>query len=358
MTQLKFKKVPSSYQRAYPEFLDLSLKRKENIWRLDPDRTGYDDRFYVEWIEDGPSNIYISLTSAIGAMIPKGSAFYRWVAQTGGRSKEIAAMTAIFGTIFHGEVLRPLISKSGYDLSALNEIVDPDRGWDRFDMLFPIEYRDMSKKWKYAFFTGALSFWKFVNDRITKVYAVELPLVSKKWKYAGTLDLVCELSFNRKRVLAIVDLKSKLNYTFSKEGETKTYYPEHRAQLSMQKKLLVENYPKLVKGYGGPDEIHLFNWNSINWKVKKGPLGEDGEMELVGGPTYDLVNHTGPEKNEYEKMVSFPGRKGEVQVMDLKLATLPAMETSKPRTEVTEFSGSFEDVSLFDWKNHVELLDI
>lgn len=355
---MRLKKVPSSYQRAYPDYLDPKLKRKENIWRLDPDRTGYDDRFYVEWIEDAPSNIYLSLTSAITALIPKGYGFYRWVAQTGGRSKEIAAMTAIFGSVFHGEVLKPLISKSGYDLSALNDIVDQERGWDRFSMLFPIEYRDMSKKWKYAFFTGALSFWKFVNDRVTRVYAIELPLVSRKWNYAGTLDLVCELKFNRKDVLAIVDLKSKLNYTFSREGETKAYYPEHRAQLAMQKKLLVENYPKLVKKYGGPDNIYLFNWNSINWKVKKGEVYEDGEVELVGGPNYDLVNHTGPDNNEFEKTVPFPGRRGEILVMDLKLATLPAMETAKPKTQVTEFSGEFPSVDLFDWRDHVELLDI
>lgn len=354
---VKLKKVPSSYQRAYPDYLDPKLKRKENIWRLDPDRTGYDDRFYVEWIEDAPSNIYISLTSLISALVPKGPGFYRWVAQTGGKSKEIAAATAIFGSIFHGEIFKPLVAKTGYDLAALNEVVDEIHGWDNFNMLFPIEYRDMSKKWKYPFFTGALSFWKFINDRVTRTYAVELPLVSKRWGYAGTLDLVCEMKFARKNILAIVDVKSKLNYTFSKEGETKQYYPEHRAQLSMQKKLLVENYPSLVKKYGGPDAIHLFNWNSINWKVKKAK-SEGEEMELTGGPNYDLVNHTGGENNEFEAMVSFPGRRGQVQVMDQLLSILPVLKVAKPKTQVTEFSGAFDDVSLFDWRDHVELLDI
>lgn len=355
---MNLKKVPSTYIKAYPDYLDPKLRRKDNIWRLDPDRTGYDDRFYVEWIEDAPSNIYISLTSLIRSIIPKGPGFLRWLMMTGGQSKEIAAQRAIFGSVFHGESLCPLVEKAGYDISALNEVVDDVHGWDRFNMLFPVEYRDMSKKWKYGFLIGLMSYWKFVNDRVTKVWGVEVPLISKKWGYAGTLDLIAEVKFSRKNVLAIIDTKSKLSYTFSKEGESKQYYPEHRAQLSMQKKLLVESYPGLVKKYGGPDNIHLFNWNSINWKLKKGEKLEDGTREIKGEPTYDLVNHTGPENNEFERMISFPGRRGEVQAMDMLLATLPIWDVSKPKTEITEFSGAFEDVSLFDWRNHVELLDI
>lgn len=348
--------MPSSYVKAYPDWISADLKAKPNIWRLDPNRSGFDDRFYIEWHEDKPSTIYLSLTSAINALVAKGYGFYKWVASTGPQSQAIKESTAIFGTVFHSEAFKPLVSQTGYDIGALNEIVDPVMGWDNFNMLFPYEYRDQSKSWKYGFMVGLLAFWQFINEKVVKIYAVELPLVSRKWNYAGTLDLVAVVKFGKKEVLAITDVKSKISYAYSRAGETKAYYPEHRAQLAMQKKLLVENYPKLVKRHGGEDAIMLFNWNPVNWKLTL-KEDEDGERKLSGGPAYDLVNHTG-DKNEFETMLPFPGRRGQAKMIDLLLATLPAHKASKPNTQVTEFNGSFPNVDLFDWTQLVQVLDI
>jgi hypothetical protein len=108
-----------------------------------------------------------------------------------------------------------------------------------------------------------LAFAAFCNEKEVRPIAIEVPLVSETLDYAGTLDLVCELTFNRKRVRAIVDLKS------GKNG----FYEDYEIQLEAYRQLWNDQFPTM------PIDM-VFNWAPKDWRDK---------------PTFDLKNQTDAE---------------------------------------------------------------
>jgi hypothetical protein len=105
-----------------------------------------------------------------------------------------------------------------------------------------------------------LSFAQFCAEKEVKVEAVEVPLLSDNLGYAGTIDLVCELTFNRKRIRAIVDLKSGRN----------GFMEEYELQLEAYRQLWNVNYPDLPVAM-------TFNFSPKDWRKE---------------PTYELKNQT------------------------------------------------------------------
>ena len=103
---------------------------------------------------------------------------------------------------------------------------------------------------------------QFCYDRNVRPIAIEFPIVSYEYPVAGSIDLVCEMDFNRKRVIAIVDIKSGIINTKS-----------HAGQLHLYKRCWNEHFKEL-----GLEVTHVFNFSPKDFRGEK--------------PTYELKNQT------------------------------------------------------------------
>jgi hypothetical protein len=313
-------KVPSTFIPVEPDYLHPDVKAPYKLHRLD----AYRNRYYF-WFGRKYVKTYLSLTSTIRAVLPKGYRFYEWVAEKGKDSEKIKMERAAYGTAVHIESFRPLIEKKGYDFDYLKK--RDKMGISNYQKLFPKEYWEVCHNWYYGFHKSLLAFWQFVQERVVEVIAVEIPLASKQWGYAGTLDLVCKIRWGKKVAFAIIDLKSFF-FTLHSSSTSKNFYADHEFQLVLQKNLWLENF-------GKPEEdILLFNFSPNNWRDK---------------PTYTLKNQT---KTKFDQDIKVSSRKY-LPAWQVYLATLPMYDVAKPPSSVMDFEGSFKDISEFNWEDHI-----
>jgi hypothetical protein len=106
-----------------------------------------------------------------------------------------------------------------------------------------------------------LSFIQFTIDKEVKAHAIEYQVYNNL--FAGTIDLICEMNFNGKRVNAIVDYKSGRN----------GFYDSHRVQLHA--------YKSLLKECQNLDVDMVFNFSPKDWRL----------TETIK-PTYNLENQS------------------------------------------------------------------
>lgn len=346
--------VPSSFEPIVPDYLSPEYKKPHNLYRFNKAHSG-SGRWYVKWNDrTGVAKTYVSVSSFINAVIPKGYGFLKWVAMKGPGWETVSDETAVFGTVYHKVSMAPLVDGSGFDFSDLLEKHHPDLPWNNYQMLFPRGYREKSMEWYYAFTRGLMSFWQFCQERVVKVLAVELPIVSDKYGIGATLDLVCLVKFGRKEVLAIIDLKSKLFYLMSDDVDKK-FYRSHQLQLEIQKMLLADQYKEMIKTYGDgdPNNVMLFNWAPNAWKAKVVD-GENGP-EIKGGPTWTFANQT---DNEFRHRVRIPRSRIKMNLAELKIAEAEAMGLPTPPSHIVEIGGAFNNISEFDWMDMVRMVDI
>ena len=105
-----------------------------------------------------------------------------------------------------------------------------------------------------------LAFAQFIIDYNVKPLAIEICLYHPFDGYAGAIDLVCELDFNKKRIRAIIDLKSG----------RKGFYESHEVQLGAYLEMWKIHFPD-----SPVDKV--FNWSPKAWRK---------------APTYNLVNQS------------------------------------------------------------------
>lgn len=103
---------------------------------------------------------------------------------------------------------------------------------------------------------------QFCYEKNVRPIAIEFPIVSYEYPVAGSIDLVCEMDFNRKRVIAIVDIKTGIINSRS-----------HAGQLQLYKRCWNEHFKDL-----GLEVTHVFNFSPKNFRGAK--------------PTYELKNQT------------------------------------------------------------------
>lgn len=234
-------------ETVQPGFLRQGLDR-QIIRRVD----GRGQRFYYSLGEDNTPIIYPSVTSIIKATTPLGAGLLKWYADLGLKeAHRIMNEKAAYGTFLH-ILCGQLLTTGIVDLGAIEAMVEAHVAEEniKFD----------TSDWTYEAQRDLLAFAAFCNEKEVKVIAVEIPLVSPRLGYAGTIDLVCEMLFNRKVVRAIIDMKS------GKKG----FWDDYEIQLEAYRQLWNDQYPDL-------NVEMVFNFAPKDWRKE---------------PTYDLKNQT------------------------------------------------------------------
>jgi hypothetical protein len=213
---------------------------------------GRGQRFYYTATKDGSITIYPSVTSIIRTQMPMAPGLLRWWTDLGyDRAKEILSQKAHYGTLYH-ILCSKLLQAGTFELARTADFIATYVAENNVDF-------DISD-WEYELKRDLLSFAQFCAEKQVKVLAVEVPLLSERLGFAGTLDLVCEMTFNRKTVTAIVDIKS------GKGG----LYEEYEVQLEAYRQLWNDQVPT-------HQATMLFNFSPKDWRKE---------------PTYELKNQT------------------------------------------------------------------
>lgn len=202
----------------------------------------YDDhgtRFYGSVRANGKTKAvewYPSVTEVIRKTSPMAPGLLQWYSQHGFKEAErLKNEAAAKGTEMHTIFERYLDSITGEQPVALNDLPT-----------FQAK--------------ALLSFDKFIHDNEVVALATERRVVNEKYKYAGTVDMVCNMNFNKQRIVAIVDYKSG-----------STVYEDYAIQLEMYR--LAWN-----SQHKDTPVTHIFNWLPKDWNK---------------APTYTLKNQTG-----------------------------------------------------------------
>lgn len=241
--------LDTTIEKMSPMFFDINtlIKQPEVLYRLDS--SGH--RYYYRFEKEEPV-FYTSVTTMIKNTLPTSPHLIKWLIDKGGENgKDEAMERAAYGTFLHMQCAELLISGT-YDLDKLSGLLT----------IF-LEKEGMPAdriKWTEELKKDILAFAQFIIDRKVKPLAIELCLWHPDHGFAGAIDLVAELDFDKKRVRAIIDLKSG----------RKGFYESHEIQLGAYKDMFGAHYPSIP--------IHkLFNWSPKAWKKT---------------PTYNLQDQT------------------------------------------------------------------
>jgi len=229
----------TTIEKMSPIFFDATalLKQPEALYRLDS--TGH--RYYYRFNPDGEPEFYTSVTTLIKNTLPTSPYLIKWLIDKGGdNGKDEAMERASYGTFLHTQCAQ-LLMGGKYDLDKMSEVLvpflvkeglSPDR----------ISWTEELKK-------DVLAFAQFIIDRNVKPLAIEICLYHPTDGYAGAIDLVCELNFDKKRIKAIIDLKSG----------RKGFYESHEVQLGAYLEMWKIHFPN-----SPVDKV--FNWSPKAWK--------------------------------------------------------------------------------------------
>lgn len=246
------------------------LKPKQIIYRYNSPV----DRWYYTLDEEQNETEYMGATYACDIMLSRKSAkpIINWNARNGEDSYIIVERLAAYGTLMHTEI-------ANYERN----------GKCNFDEIreFAVQYANANRytlqaeKWAYHLPRNVAAWIQLCIDKNVKVLAVEFPVVSPTLRIATPIDVICEMDFNKKRVHAIINLKSALE---AKPDENKSFYESHDLQLQLEKRLFVGQHNDWL-AENTPYEVPMvFNWSPNNWLKE---------------PTYTLKNWT--DKTEWNQ---------------------------------------------------------
>lgn len=199
--------VEPGYCRA--DFTDrLPVARRLNI-------RGY--RHYYQLDAKKKSVVIVpSVTTIIDKTLPMPDHVVKWYCDLGyHEAKREMNRRAHYGTALHILVSKLLTEKT-IDLEQVGEhaaayIAEHSLPFD-------------TRWWEYEMKKDLLSIANWAAEKDVTPIAIEVPMVSAEMGYAGTADIICELTFNRKRVIALVDLKSGRNgFTTKHEAQLAAY---------------------------------------------------------------------------------------------------------------------------------------
>lgn len=244
-------------EKVDAEYFDLAkLKRQpEPMYRLD----SQNHRYYYRYENNEPV-FYTSVTTLIKNTLPTSPHLIKWLVDKGGdEGRNEAEERANYGTFLHS-CCGELLMTGKFDLDKLS---------DKLTEYLIKNNVTQSRPWLEDLKKDVLCFAQFMIDRQVKPLAIELILWHPTDGYAGAIDIVCEMDFNRSRIIAIIDVKS------GKKG----FYESHEVQLRAYMEMFKIHFPdvKIDK---------VFNWSPKNF--------------TGATPTYNLKDQT--ESKNAEKL--------------------------------------------------------
>jgi len=205
---------------------------------------GGDLRWYYT-VENDEIFWFISVTSLIKSTMPTSPQLLKWMIENGENAEIIRDEKASYGTAMHIAIGKYLLGSFNLEYKAIKEFLainNVDSG-----------YATQLQK-------DVLAFAQFCNDNDVKPLAIEVMLSDFESGVAGACDLVCQMTFNRKRIVAMIDFKSG----------RKGFWEDQEIQLHIYKRLFESEFTdiRIEK---------LFNWSPKDWTKE---------------PTYNLKDQT------------------------------------------------------------------
>jgi hypothetical protein len=214
----------------------------------------------------------VSVTSIIGACTPTDVGLKKWW-QDNDKSYTnwIFRYSALYGSYLHVK----------YSELFLKKKVPFDKNSIRLDMFNFVNIQNEKYSYGYYDFHDLIKYietekrnpqkdlyamYRFIKDRDVKPIAIEYPLYDTDVLSGGVADLICEMTFNKKRVIALVDYKTG-----------KTQSESHGVQLAAYMNMWNKIHHDL--------QIEtIFNWHPTDFKLST-------DIEKL--EPYCLVNRTG-----------------------------------------------------------------
>lgn len=248
-------------KKLEPQYLKSELLQpKEILWRFDNTQS----RYYFRFPEGGDEIAYLGATGAVDALLPKGTGLFDWYARNGALAKLQLEVLSSYGTMLHSEIAS--FERAGRRVNFGEVEGVAARTANVLGFGFTAE------DWAYHLPRNLAAWIQFTIDNKVEVLAVEYPVWSDKYSIATLVDIYCEMTFSKKRVKAIINIKK--GATDGHEDENKVFYDAHDLQLQIEKTLWLESS-------GLPLDM-VFNWSPNNW---------------VNEPSYTLKNWT--DKTKY-----------------------------------------------------------
>jgi hypothetical protein len=233
-------------------------------------------RLYYTLNEGGEPFFYSSVTALISQTTPTSPHLIKWIAEKGWEEAEnYKHERADYGTFMHLEIGSLLINKK-IDLDLLHERLKAYIEEKGLPTNFIYHEEELKK--------DVLAFAQFCIDFKVKPLAVEIILANEDMGVGGAVDMVCELTIEKKgffgevyksgprkgepkeskeeqKILAIVDFKSG----------RKGFFEGNELQLEIYRRLWNIHFPDM-------EVENIFNWSPKDWR---------GET-----PTYNFTDQT------------------------------------------------------------------
>ncbi len=225
-------------EEVKPEFAGAQFQPKHRLYRFNYGEL----RFYYRISPEGAIEFLPSWTTVIGATLKPQPGLVKWIAGMGyDEAMKYRDERAEYGTFLHtlaAEFLLGKMFKIDYQ-SIFERLMNYKKG-----------NLNGETNWIWDIQSDMLAFAKFCNDRQIEPLAIEMPLAAD-CGVAGTLDIACELNFDRKRIRAIIDIKSG----------RKGFFENNQLQLEGYRIGWNDNFPNYPI-----DEI--FNWSPADWRTE------------------------------------------------------------------------------------------
>jgi len=249
--------IPDQVERVSTEWhSDLVPTEDKIIYRMR--NAGLDGRYYFE-IDGNTVKTYIGVTTKWSKLLPLDPGLIFWMkSKTPEEQEEILQDTSRYGTFGH-IMFSSYFKSQQMDLNKVYGYILRHQQAEKFILDEPTQIQ-----WEERVKNDLFALEQFRADKNIKPLAIEYIVTHEAddecpVSYAGAIDLVCEMDFNKKRVIAIVDYK------------TGAIRPNHAHQLTSYQYAWNKKYPDYKADM-------IFNWRPKDWS---------------GKPTYELKNQTG-----------------------------------------------------------------
>jgi len=218
-------------------------------------------RKYFTVIDNKVDKLYTSVTSFVGAVLPKGEGLIQWMKNlTPEQQEDILRRSSAYGTLM--DILNNTIVRDG----KIDNVYAEVNAYLMKERMYDIN----AEKWEWQIKRDLLAFIQFLKDYEVKPIATSVALIFEKFKLAGTVDFICEMNdkirtktdikkgIEPNRIKAVIDYKAKIG-DMQGNSERNSFYESEALQLLLYKYMVESNLGIVID--------HVFNWSPKNWRT-------------------------------------------------------------------------------------------